>query len=199
MSQAVHVVEDVEALQVLGHPLRVQILEALREPGSAATVARQVGQTRQKVNYHLKELERAGLVEAVGERRSGNFIETLYEAVARSFLISPRVAWSDPRRVDALRQQASLERLVMVGGQLERDAIALLDRAAFDGEQIASAAVEVDVHFADERDRTAFLDDYLSAVRALSNRYGSSTGLPYRVVMAAHPAIGQETEASDEQ
>ena len=199
MSQAVHVVEDVEALQVLGHPLRVQILEALREPGSAAAVARQVGQTRQKVNYHLKELERVGLVEAVGERRSGNFIETLYEAVARSFLISPRVAWSDPRRVDALRQQASLERLVMVGGQLERDAIALLDRAAFDGEQIASAAVEVDVHFADERDRTAFLDDYLSAVRALSNRYGSSIGLPYRVVMAAHPAIGQETEASDEQ
>ena len=82
---------------------------------------------------------------------------------------------------------------------LERGQHRLAAHRAFDGEQIASAAVEVDVHFADERDRTAFLDDYLSAVRALSNRYGSSTGLPYRVVMAAHPAIGQETEASDEQ
>jgi DNA-binding transcriptional ArsR family regulator len=188
VAQPVHVVEDVEALQVLGHPLRIRILELLREPGSAATVARAMGETRQKVNYHLKELERVGLVEAVGERRSGNFMETLYESVGRSFLVSPRVAWSDPRRVDALRQQHSLERLVMVGAQLERDAISLLDRAAFDGEEIASAAVEVGVHFADERDRAAFLDEYLETVQKLCDRYGSGAGLPYRVVMAAHPA-----------
>jgi DNA-binding transcriptional ArsR family regulator len=197
VAEPVHVVEDIEALQVLGHPLRVRILEALREPGSAATVAREVGETRQKVNYHLKELERVGLVEPVGERRSGNFLETLYEAVARSFLVSPRVAWSDPRRVDALRQQHSLERLVLVGGQLERDAVSLLDRAAFDGEQIASAAVEVDVHFADEQDRTAFLDEYLSTVQELCGRYGSREGLPYRVVMAVHPT-DNTTEGSNE-
>jgi DNA-binding transcriptional ArsR family regulator len=195
VAQPVHVVEDIEALQVLGHPLRVRILEALREPGSAATVAREVGETRQKVNYHLKELERVGLVQPVSERRSGNFIETLYEAAARSFLVSPRVAWSDPRRVDALREQHSLERLVMVGAQLQRDAISLLDRAAFDGEQIASAAVEADVHFADEKHRAAFLDEYLAAVQKLCDRYGSADGLPYRVVMAAHPASEPEEGA----
>jgi DNA-binding transcriptional ArsR family regulator len=175
--------------------LRVRILEALREPGSAATVAREVGETRQKVNYHLKELERVGLVQPVSERRSGNFIETLYEAAGRSFLVSPRVAWSDPRRVDALREQHSLERLVMVGAQLQRDAISLLDRAAFDGEQIASAAVEADVHFADEKHRAAFLDEYLAAVQKLCDRYGSADGLPYRVVMAAHPASEPEEGA----
>jgi DNA-binding transcriptional ArsR family regulator len=197
VAQPVHVVEDVEALQVLGHPLRIRILELLREPGSAATVARAVGETRQKVNYHLKELERVGLVEAVGERRSGNFMETLYESVGRSFLVSPRVAWSDPRRLDALRQQHSLERLVMVGGRLERDAISLLDRAAFDGEEIASAAVEVDVHFADEKDRAAFLDEYLATVKKLCDRYGSAKGLAYRVVMAAHPAGGGAEKGAD--
>jgi DNA-binding transcriptional ArsR family regulator len=188
VAEPVHVVEDVEALQVLGHPLRVRILELLREPGSAATVAREMGETRQKVNYHLKELERVGLVEPVGERRSGNFMETLYEAAGRSFLVSPRVGWSDPRRVEALRQQHSLERLVMVGGRLERDAVSLLDRAAFDGEQIASAAVEVDVHFADERVRAAFLDEYLETVQELCDRFGTREGLRYRVVLAAHPA-----------
>ncbi|HEV8207299.1 MAG TPA: helix-turn-helix domain-containing protein [Acidimicrobiia bacterium] len=198
VAQPVHVVEDIEALQVLGHPLRVRILEALRQPGSAATVAREVGETRQKVNYHLKELERVGLVTPVGERRSGNFMETLYQAVARSFLVSPQVAWSDRRRVDALRAQHSLERLVMVGGQLQRDAISLLDRAAFDGEQIASTAVEVDVHFADEKDRAAFLDEYLNTVQALCDRYGSRDGMPYRVVLAAHPMNDATTEGSDE-
>jgi DNA-binding transcriptional ArsR family regulator len=194
VAQPVHVVEDVEALQVLGHPLRVRILDLLREPGSAATVARQVGETRQKVNYHLKELERVGLVAPVGERRAGNFIETLYEAAGRSFLVSPRVAWADPRRVETLRQQHSLENLVMVGAQLQRDAISLLDRAAFDGEEIASAAVEADVHFADEHDRAEFLEEYLAAVQKLCDRYAARDGLRYRLVLAAHPAFEMQTD-----
>ncbi len=195
MAQPVHVVEDIEALQVLGNPLRVRILDLLREPGSAATIAREVGETRQKVNYHLKELERVGLVEPAGERRAGNFIETLYQAVGRSFLVSPRVAWSDPRRVDALRQQHSLENLVMVGARLQQDAITLLDRAAFDGEEIASAAVEADVHFADEQDRAAFLEEYLAAVQELCDRHGARDGLPYRVVLAAHPVSENDERA----
>ena len=193
MAVPVHVVDDPEVLAVLGHPLRIRILEALREPASAATVARAVGQPRQNVNYHLKELERAGLVEPVEERRVRNFIETLYQAVARSFVVSPQIAWSDPRRIDALRAQHSLERLVLVGEQVQRDAAALLDRAAFDGEQIASAAVEVDVHFADEHDRAAFLDEYLQSIRELTARYGARTGLPYKVVVAAYPS-DPETE-----
>jgi DNA-binding transcriptional ArsR family regulator len=187
MAAPVHVVDDPEVLAVLGHPLRIRILEALREPASAAAVARAVDQPRQKVNYHLKELERAGLVVPVEERRVRNFIETLYQAVARSFVVSPQIAWSDPRRIDALRSQHSLERLVLVGERMQRDAAALLDRAAFDGEQIASAAVEVDVHFADERDRAAFLEEYLQAIRALTDRYGARDGLPYKVVVAAYP------------
>ncbi|MGQ0803517.1 MAG: ArsR/SmtB family transcription factor [Actinomycetota bacterium] len=190
MAGRVHVLEDIESLQTLCHPLRVRILEALREPGSSATVARQVGESRQRVNYHLKELERAGLVEPTGERRSGNFIETLYRAVAESFVVSPQVAWSDPRRVEALRHQHSLEKLVTVGEQLQRDAASLLDRAAFDGEEIASAAVEADVHFADEKARAAFLEEYFTALRGLCERYGAPRGAPYRIVMAAHPAAG---------
>jgi DNA-binding transcriptional ArsR family regulator len=180
-------VSDLDALQVLLHPLRIDILEALRTPASAATVARGLNLPRQKVNYHLKELERVGLVREVEARRAGNFIETLYEAVARTFLVSPEAAWSDPRRLDALRHQQALERLVEVGQRLQRDAITLLDRAAFDDEEIASACVEADVHFADEADRSAFIDEYFTLLRELCEKYGARKGLPYRVVVAAHP------------
>jgi hypothetical protein len=82
----------------------------------------------------------------------------------------------------------------MVGEQVQQDAAALLDRAAFDGEQIASAAVEVDVHFADEHDRAAFLDEYLEAIRTLTARYGGRDGLPYKIVVAAYPASTENTE-----
>ena len=49
-------------------PLRRAVLEQLREAGSASEVATRLGETRQRVNYHVRELERAGLVELVEER-----------------------------------------------------------------------------------------------------------------------------------
>lgn len=182
-------VRDPETLQALAHPIRVQVLDALREPASAATVARRIGLPRQKVNYHLKELERAGLVRQIEERRVGNFVEALYAAVARTFLISPEVAWSGPRRMETLRSQHSLETLVLLGERLQRDAAGLLDRATFDNEQIASASVSAEVTFAHEEEREAFLSEYLEAIAPLLQRYGSKDGAPYRVVLAAYPEV----------
>ena len=49
-------------------PLRARILAALVEPGSASTLAADLGVSRQKVNYHLRALEEHGLVELVEER-----------------------------------------------------------------------------------------------------------------------------------
>lgn len=190
----VRVLDDPETVGVLSHPLRVRILEALREPGSSATVARQIGHPRQKVNYHLKELERAGLVQRVEERRVGNLVESMYQAVARSFLVSPAVAWSDPRRMEALGRQHSLQTLVVLGERLQRDAAVLLDRAAFDGEEIASASVEAEAHFASEEEREEFLEDYLRATAALLKKYGQKKGSAYRVVLAAYP----ETEGGSQ-
>jgi DNA-binding transcriptional ArsR family regulator len=186
-------VDDADAVQALTHPLRVQILDALREEGSAATVARALGQSRQNVNYHLKELLRAGLVEPTGERRRGNLLEPTYRAVASSFVISSRMAWGDERRGKALRDQTSLEHLVGVGERLQRDASSLLDRAAFDGEQIPSAAVTADVSFPDADARAAFMRDYLEALGPLLQQYGARRGAPYRVVVAVYP----RTEGDD--
>ena len=53
--------------------------------------------------------------------------------------MSPRLAWGGEDRDRALRDQVSLEQLVALGERLQRDAGELLDRAAFDGEQVASA------------------------------------------------------------
>lgn len=195
----VALVDDLDTLQVVGHPVRLRILDAVREPASAAAVARTVGESRQNANYHLKELERVGLVRRVGERRNGNFIETLFQAVASTVLVSPRAAWSDPRRMRALTDQVSLENLVVVGERLAADASALLDRAAFDGEEIASAAVEAEVRFPDEATRAAFLRAYVAAVGPLLAEYGAKQGDGYRVVLAVYPDPDREPGAVDEQ
>lgn len=185
-NRAVTVTEPA-AVEALAHPVRRSVLEALRTPESAAGVARAIGLPRQKVNYHLKELERAELVRPVGERRKGHLIEKLYESVAGSFVVSPRVAWSDDRRAGALRDQISLRHLVKLGEQLQLDASGLLDRAAFDGEEIPSASVEAEVRFKDEASRSAFMEEYLAVLGPLLEKHGARKGRGFRVALAVYP------------
>jgi DNA-binding transcriptional ArsR family regulator len=191
----VAVVDDANALVALSHPTRVALLDLLREPMSAAGAARALGQPRQRINHHLRALEDAGLVEPVETRQQRGFVETLYRSVAGTFLVSPRVAWGDPRRIEALRSQHALETLVTTGERLQHDAVALLGRAAFDGDEIASATVSTDVRFAAASDRAEFMREYLTHLKALIDRYASRAGDPYRVVLAVHP---DPDEASEE-
>src|SRR6266487_1030606 len=85
----VAVIEDPAAAEVSLDPVRARLLAELAEPASATMLAGRVGLARQKVNYHLKTLERHGLVELVEERRKGNVHERMVRATAASYVISP--------------------------------------------------------------------------------------------------------------
>ena len=187
MERRVEVLTDPDRVAALAHPMRVAILDALRTPNSASGVARAINETRQKTNYHVKALLDAGLLKPAGERRARNFVEQLYQSVAPAFVVAPEIAWSGDRRGAALRAQLPLEHLVRAGERLQRDAIGLLDRAAFDGDEIPAAAVETEVRFADEATRAAFLDEYLAAIKPLLKKYGNRRGDPYRVALAVYP------------
>jgi hypothetical protein len=135
-----------------------------------------------------------------GERQRGNFREQLYVAAAPTIVVSPRSTWGDdPRRREAIADQLSLGQLVTHGERLQRDAAALLDRAAFDGEQIASASAAVELRFASDDDRAAFLRDALDAVSDLARRYGAAAGTPYRLVLCAYPDPHERAADSEEQ
>ena len=85
----VAVIEDPEAAEVSLDPVRSRLLAELAEPGSATSLAGTLGLHRQNVNYHLKALERHGLVELVEERKKGNMTERVLRATALSYVISP--------------------------------------------------------------------------------------------------------------
>ena len=192
MAAGTTVLEHPDQLAAITHPTRLRVLDALRAPDSAAAVARALGEPRQRVNHHVRELAKAGLLRAAGERRKGNFVEQLYESVAGTFVVSSRLAWGDGARLRAIADQVSLQHLVEVGERLQRDAATLLDRAAFDGEQIASAAVEATVRFATPADRAAFLDAYLASTAALIEQHAAPDGEAYTVALVAHPTTTPE-------
>jgi hypothetical protein len=89
--------------------------------------------------------------------------------------------------VRALADQLSLEHLVEFGERLQRAAAALLDRAAFDAEEIPSAAVEATVHFADAAARSAFLDEYLELTAQLIDKHATASGPAFSVGLVVHP------------
>ena len=87
----------------------------------------------------------------------------------------------------------SLQHLVEVGERLQRDAAALLDRAAFDGEEVPSATVEATVRFADAEARAAFLDAYLALTARLIEQHAAPDGEAFTVAIVVHPDTEEQT------
>jgi len=88
-AREVTVVERPGQIKALSNPERVRILTLLIErPGTAKQVADWVEGTRGRVHYHIKELEKAGLVELVAKVEKGGVVEKYYRAVARNFYVA---------------------------------------------------------------------------------------------------------------
>ena len=63
------------AALLVQHPLRARILNVARAPMSPSAIAAELGETRQKVNYHVRQLRRAGFLRAAGRRRKRGLVE----------------------------------------------------------------------------------------------------------------------------
>ncbi|MFE3255700.1 ArsR/SmtB family transcription factor [Nocardia sp. NPDC059091] len=194
------VIEEPAAAEASLDPIRSRILAALAEPGSAAMLAGRLGLPRQKVNYHLKELERHGLVELVEERRKGNVTERVFRATAASYVISPSALGAvspDPARSP---DQLSARWLVALGARLVQEVGALLTGAARAQRRVATFGIDAQVRFASAADRAAFAEELAQAVTTLVSRYHDESapgGRDHRVVIGMHqiPTARKDTES----
>ncbi|MDX3130528.1 helix-turn-helix domain-containing protein [Streptomyces europaeiscabiei] len=189
----VTVIEDPEAAAVSLDPIRARLLAELAAgPASAAMLAGKVGLPRQKVNYHIKALERHGLVELAGERRKGNVTERLMRATAASYVISPLALAAVQPDPDRFRDQFSARWLLALGARLVRDVGLLITGAAKARKRLATYALDGEVTFASAADRAAFVQELTAGVGALIRKYdapGAEAGRGHRIVVAVHPTV----------
>ncbi len=155
-----------------------------------APSATRVGLTRQKANYHLRALERHGLVELVEERRKGNCTERVLQATAASYVISPTALSAvapDPSRSP---DQRSARWLLALAGRLVREVGELIVRirrrrqAAGDTRHRQRGALRVGEGPGGVRRRAG------RAVNGLVARYHDEhapSGRAHRFVVALHP------------
>ena len=188
----VAVIDDTAVAAVSLDPVRARLLAALAEPASAASLAAGAGLTRQKANYHLRALERSGLIELVEERRKGNCTERVMRATAASYVISPAAMEAVAPDTARARDQLSARWLVALAARLVRDVGVLLTRAAAARQPLATFAVDAEIRFGSATDRAEFLQELSGSLEQLALKYhdpAATGGRLHRLVLAVHPSI----------
>ncbi|HEX4620295.1 MAG TPA: helix-turn-helix domain-containing protein [Myxococcaceae bacterium] len=189
------------ATHSLLRPLRVRILESLGEADSAAGVARRLEVPRQKVNYHLRALEKDGLLELVEERKKGNCTERIVKATARSYLVGAAALGAIAADPAAAKDRLSSAFLVSAMAGAVRDVAVMRERAEKAKKSLATFTLQTEVRFAGPAQRNAFAEELATFVARLAARYhdeGASRGRPFRLLAGIYPAP-PSSEATHEQ
>jgi DNA-binding transcriptional ArsR family regulator len=182
----VRVLTDHAAVEVALDPIRAAILDALAEPGSAASVAATVGLTRQKVNYHLKALEKHGLVEVAGERAWGGITERYVRRSARHFVVAPGVIHGAPTDPNEVTDRLSAAYLIAVNARTVSEVGAMTSTSPA-ARRLPTLTLDTVIGFRSSGDRAAFFAELQSAIAALAAKYHHDDGRPHRLTVSSYP------------
>ena len=194
MPAVLQIVQNPEKAAILLQPGRLDLLVRLAEPDSAAGLARQLGIPRQKVNYHLRELEREGFVELFEERRKGNCIERMVRATAREFLIAPHAGKT------VIADCFSAAYLVSTMARVIRDLAAICLRAGKARKRVATLTLETEIRFATAESRSAFAEELTATIAHLARKYHDEQaegGRRFRLIAASYPALKLEESSKE--
>ncbi|WP_203416756.1 winged helix-turn-helix domain-containing protein [Jiangella ureilytica] len=199
MAAITYLEEPAEVRAALSPPRR-ELLTALREPASATQLAAALGLPRQRVNYHLRVLEAAGLVELVEERQRRGCVERILRAKPGALVVDPAVMSGDGDHRDRFSQiqdQYAAEHLVGVAAGAVRDVARMQAKADESGKRLLTFTIEAEVRFGAPGDVHAFTDELTEAVRRTVARFDTGDGRPYRLVAGGYPAPAA-TEPTDD-
>jgi DNA-binding transcriptional ArsR family regulator len=172
--------ERLDQAAVLLKPGRLEILRLLAEPRSCTDVGAQLEQPPQKVYYHVKRMEEAGLVDLVSERRVRGIVEGIYQAAGASYWLSPELVGSIGPR--SAQDELSLGFLLSLAEELQAD----LGRLASTPGDRPSLGLTGQILLRPES-RQRFLAELRDVLEDLLTRYGGGEGDPFRIAFACYP------------
>ena len=190
--------EPASAVALL-NPERRRLVEALRElPDSAAGLARRLGEKRQRLNYHLRALEDAGLVAVAEERPRRGFTERVYRVRAERFVVDPGMFGEPEADPATVGDRFSATYLLMLAARAVRELAGLREKAERQGRRLATAGLDTTVRLRRPSDVEAFAAELAEAVGEVVARYHSDTGRPFRLVMGAYPGPSVKDGSEDD-
>ena len=206
----VALLDEPDRLRVGLSPIRRRLLERLRQPASATQLASELAMGRQRVNYHLRALEKAKLVDLVEERQRRGCVERILIARAQAFIVDPSVMTANtgsnsPHGVSrAAQDKFSAEHLIDTAADVVRDVTRMRAQAEKQGARLLTFTMQTDISFAEPGD----LERFTSAVAEFVTREAAKYHTPgggrrYRLVIGGHPspraeAVGAQKPAAGE-
>lgn len=202
--EALECVSDRLQARALLDPLRARILTIAREPCSASEIASRLKLPRQRVNYHVRELARRGLLRRAGRRPKGNMVEQRYVATARTFLLSPELL--GPLEADwrGVEDTASAAYLLALMARVQTDLARAWRAAKQGGEGLSTLSLKSQFRFETSEQRARFAAALRQAVIDVIAWHTSpnespagraAAGRAYRLVLGCYPyAPAEEAE-----
>jgi len=187
------VLDQPDTVAAVLSPLRRTMLTLLREPHSASSLARALDLPRQKVNYHLRQLERLELVSLVGRQQRRGLVERFFQVVAGRMLIDPQIL-SEAERGAERRDAYAAEQLAATAAGAVHDIGILMRAAAAESQRLATFTLESELTFAGPDDLRRFVAE-LGALVARFDRPDADGGRRHRFIAMSHPAIAQGADA----
>jgi DNA-binding transcriptional ArsR family regulator len=186
----VELLQQPDQLRLALSPIRRQLLNRLREPLSATELATQLEMGRQRVNYHLRALEDAGLIDLVEERQRRGCTERILVARANAFIVDPSVmAPGVVMDSTAAQDRFAAEHLLSAAVGIVRDVTRMRANAEQQRTRLLTFTLETELSFASPGDIERFSSELAEFVARAAAQYNApSGGRRYRVVVGGHPA-----------
>jgi hypothetical protein len=191
--QDVLYIESVDQAATLLQPFRIDLLQQMVEPRTCPELGAHFDMTAQKIYYHIKALEKAGLVERVSENRVRGVVEGVYQAKARSYWLAPKlvglIGGTQPTQ-----DQTSLRFLLSLAEEMYED-IGHLGQKSEVGQDVPSLGLSAQIYLPDSGRRADFLNDVQTVFQSLARKYGipaddmgdDLVGKAFRLILACYP------------
>lgn len=184
--------DDADHVRTALSPIRRRLLGELQAPGSAASLAAALDMPRQKIGYHLKALEEAGLVRLVEERRRRGFTERLFTTTADAFVLDPDLL-AGPASETLTQDRYAADHLIRTAAETVREVGRMRQAADAEGRRLLTFTLDAEIAFAAPGDIERFAGRLTDALAALAAEFDTAGGRPYRLIAATHPAKGSKT------
>jgi hypothetical protein len=150
------------------------------------------------VNYHVRQLAAAGLLERAGQQRKRNMVEQQYVASAGGYVLSPELlgdaAPPAPPSGDS-NENASAAQLLAVCARAQSEVADVMASASAAGLRVRTMSLQSEVRFGTAEQRADFTRELARAVSRVIAEYtlphkdndATPAPGPFRVVVGCYP------------
>jgi DNA-binding transcriptional ArsR family regulator len=183
-------------------PFRLGLLKGLQQPESASGLARRLGLPRQQVNYHLRELERAGFIEMSEARQRRGCTERIMRLTSRVSFPRADEAAAPPSDARAGQEGHSFAsaHLLAAASAVASEVAELRARADAAGKRLVTTTLQSEIRFPTPDDYRAFVEGLTAAVARLVARHAAPDdprSRAHRLTITLNPTLQARTERKE--